>query len=50
MRGLTAWSPSRISKCECGPVERKELPLAEAPRAHVEVMAPGAFGKIVLVP
>jgi len=32
------------------PVVRKELPLAEAPRAHVEVMAPGAFGKIVLVP
>ncbi len=32
------------------PVVRKELPLAEASRAHVEVMAPGAFGKIVLVP
>ncbi len=32
------------------PVVRKELPLAEASGAHVEVMAPGAFGKIVLVP
>jgi NADPH:quinone reductase len=32
------------------PVIRKELPLAEAPKAHVEVMEPGAFGKIVLVP
>jgi len=32
------------------PVVRCELPLAEAPRAHVEVMSPGACGKIVLVP
>ena len=32
------------------PVVRKELPLAEASGAHVEVMAPDAFGKIVLVP
>ena len=32
------------------PVVGKELPLAEAPRAHVEVMKPGAYGKIVLLP
>lgn len=32
------------------PVVGKEMPLAEAPRAHKEVMEPGAFGKIVLVP
>lgn len=32
------------------PVVAMELPLAEAPRAHVEVLAPGARGKIVLVP
>ena len=32
------------------PVVGKELALAEAPRAHKEVMEPGAFGKIVLVP
>jgi NADPH2:quinone reductase len=32
------------------PVVGKEMPLAEAPRAHVEVMAAGAYGKIVLVP
>jgi NADPH2:quinone reductase len=31
------------------PIIRKELPLAEAATAHVEVMEPGAFGKIVLV-
>ena len=32
------------------PVVGKELPLAEAPRAHKEILEPGAFGKIVLVP
>ncbi len=31
------------------PVVGKELPLAEASRAHKEIMEPGAFGKIVLV-
>jgi NADPH2:quinone reductase len=32
------------------PVVGREMPLAEAPRAHREVMEPGAYGKIVLVP
>jgi len=32
------------------PVVGKELPLAEAARAHREVMEPGAYGKIVLIP
>jgi NADPH2:quinone reductase len=32
------------------PVVGKEMPLADAPKAHVAVMEPGAFGKIVLVP
>ena len=32
------------------PVVGQEIPLAEAPRAHVAVMEPGAYGKIVLVP
>jgi NADPH:quinone reductase len=32
------------------PVIGKEFPLAEAATAHRAVMAPGAFGKIVLVP
>lgn len=31
------------------PIVGKELPLAEAARAHKEVLEPGAFGKIVLV-
>jgi NADPH2:quinone reductase len=28
----------------------KEMPLADAPRAHEDVLKPGAYGKIVLVP
>lgn len=32
------------------PVVGKEMPLADAPRAHKEVLEPGAHGKIVLVP
>jgi NADPH2:quinone reductase len=42
-----------VAALRCGalrPVVRKELPLAEAPRAHEEVMAAGAHGKIVLIP
>jgi NADPH2:quinone reductase len=31
------------------PVVGKELPLAEAPRAHTEILEPGVGGKIVLV-
>jgi NADPH2:quinone reductase len=32
------------------PVVRKDIPLAEAPRAHREIMEPGAYGKIILIP
>ncbi len=32
------------------PVVGQEIPLAEAPRAHVAVMESGAYGKIALVP
>ena len=32
------------------PVVGKEMPLADAAKAHVAVMAPGAHGKIVLIP
>ncbi len=32
------------------PVIAQEIPLAEAPRAHEAIMAPGAQGKIVLLP
>jgi NADPH2:quinone reductase len=32
------------------PVVGQEIPLPEAPRAHAEVLAPGSYGKIVLIP
>ncbi|HUI50329.1 MAG TPA: NADPH:quinone reductase [Terriglobales bacterium] len=32
------------------PIVGKELPLKDAPQAHVDVLAPGAHGKIVLIP
>jgi NADPH:quinone reductase len=32
------------------PIVGKELPLEEATRAHVEILEPGAAGKIVLIP
>lgn len=32
------------------PIVGQEMPLNEAPRAHQAVMAPGAYGKIVLIP
>ena len=42
-----------IAGLECGtlrPVVGKEFTLAEAAKAHEEVMKPGAYGKIVLIP
>lgn len=32
------------------PIVGKEMPLADAPKAHMAVLEPGAYGKIVLVP
>lgn len=32
------------------PVVGQEIPLSEAPRAHVAIMEPGSYGKIVLIP
>ena len=62
-RGFTVWAitPSEESEIHAGliaglengtlrPVVGKELPLAEAARAHKEILEPGAAGKIVLVP
>lgn len=62
-RGFTLWAATE-SECaeihaaiaaglENGtlrPIVGKELPLKDAPVAHQDVLAPGAFGKIVLVP
>ena len=62
-RGFTLWAitPTEETEIHAGliaglengtlrPVVGKELPLAEAARAHKEILEPGATGKIVLTP
>ncbi len=62
-RGFTLWAitPAEEADIHAGliaglengtlrPVVGKELPLAEAARAHKEILEPGAAGKIVLIP
>ena len=62
-RGFTLWgiTPAEENGIHAGliaglengtlrPVVGKEMPLAEAARAHVEILQSGAAGKIVLVP
>ena len=62
-RGFTLWAitPAEEADIHAGliaglengtlrPVVGKELPLAEAPRAHKEILEPGAAGKMVLIP
>jgi NADPH:quinone reductase len=62
-RGFTLWAitPAEEADIHAGliaglengtlrPVVGKELPLAEAVRAHKEILEPGAAGKIVLIP
>jgi NADPH2:quinone reductase len=39
-----------LEKGSLRPIIGKVFPLAEAPEAHRAVLAPGAYGKIVLVP
>jgi NADPH:quinone reductase len=63
VRGFTLWAATEAESAEIHaaiaaglengtlrPIVGKEIPLKDAPRAHQEVMAPGAFGKIVLIP
>ena len=60
---FTLWAaqPAEVSEIHAGliagmengtlrPVVAKQLPLAEAARAHKEVLEPGAAGKIILIP
>jgi NADPH:quinone reductase len=61
--GMTLWNTSEselasihaalVAGLENGtltPVVGQEMPLADAARAHEEIMKPGAYGKIVLIP
>jgi NADPH2:quinone reductase len=63
VRGFTLWATTDAETTEIhaaigaglengtlGPIVGKELSLKDASKAHVDVLAPGAHGKIVLVP
>lgn len=63
VRGFTLWAltPAETADIHAGlgagmengtlrPIVGKEMPLVEAPRAHREILEPGAHGKIVLIP
>jgi NADPH2:quinone reductase len=49
-RAIHAALAEGLAAGQLRPVVGKELPLAEAARAHREVLEPGAHGKIVLIP
>src|SRR5277367_6529066 len=62
-RGFTLWAATEAETKEIHaaiaaglengslrPVVGKEMPLKDAPQAHVDILAPGSHGKIVLVP
>lgn len=50
LRSIHAALGAGLANGTLHPVVGRELPLAEAPDAHVKVLEPGAYGKIVLVP
>ena len=63
VRGFTLWAATEAESTEIHaaiaaglengtlrPIVGKELPLKDAPQAHIDVLAPGAFGKIALIP
>ena len=39
-----------MERCGYRPAVGMEIPLGDAARAHEEVMKPGSYGKIVLIP
>lgn len=50
LKGIHAAIGAGLENGTLRPIIRKVLPLADAARAHEEVLAPGAYGKIVLKP
>jgi NADPH:quinone reductase len=50
LAGIHAALGASLANGTLRPVIGRELPLKEAPHAHEVVMAPGAYGKIVLIP
>ena len=50
MAGIHAALVAGLENGTLRPVVGRELPLADAPRAHQAIMEPGAHGKTVLIP
>jgi NADPH2:quinone reductase len=50
LRGIHAAIVAGLESGTLRPIIGKEMPLADAPKAHVSVLEPGAYGKIVLIP
>jgi NADPH2:quinone reductase len=50
LRGIHAAIVAGLENGTLRPIVGKEMPLADAPKAHVSVLEPGAYGKIVLIP
>ncbi len=48
--GIYAALGAGLENATIKPVVGKEIPLADAPRAHHDIITPGAYGKIVLIP
>jgi NADPH2:quinone reductase len=50
LQGIHAAVIAGLENGTLRPIIGKEMPLADAPRAHEAVLEPGAYGKIVLIP
>jgi len=50
LRGIHAAIVAGLEAGTLRPIIGKEMPLADASKAHVAVLEPGAYGKIVLIP
>jgi len=50
LAGIHAGIGAGLELGTLNPVVGRKFPLADAPKAHVAVMEPGALGKIVLIP
>ena len=50
LRGMMADIMAGLQEGSLRPIVGREMPLADAAEAHVAVLQPGAYGKIVLVP
>jgi len=50
VRGIHAAVTAGLENKTLRPVIREEVPLAQAPRAHADLMESNAYGKVVLIP